>query len=352
MTKVAVVLCNLGGPDSLESVKPFLRNMFADPAILPLSQPFRWLLGTWIVFRRSKAALDNYRRLGGKSPLLSATEAQAEALQTRLEGRHEDWTVRTFVAMRYWCPEASEVVGEVKAWKPDHVVILPLYPHYSTTTTESSLLVWQEEAKRQGLDCPHVAVCCYPTQTGWVHAVASTIETALIGYDLAQTRVIFSAHGLPQSIVDAGDPYPTHISATVNAVVEALHLDGLDWTLAYQSRVGPQKWIEPYLEDALSEAANDGKTVVVVPIAFVSEHSETLVELDIEYAELAKEMGCPDFIRTPTVNCDPHFIGGLANLVEQALQKADGGSGFVRFGLETCAECTLPQRACAKRVDA
>jgi len=345
MTRVAVVLCNLGGPDSLKSVKPFLQNLFADPAILPLPRFFRHLLGSWIVHKRLKAATENYRRLGGASPLLPETEEQSGALLERLTDRHPDITFQTFISMRYWHPMSAETVAKVKAWQPDQVVVLPLYPHYSTTTTESSILDWEAEAKKQGLTCPHVSVCCFPTLSGWVYAVASLIETALSECDLKQTRLIFSAHGLPQSIVDRGDPYPDHIHATVQSVVDTLHIDGLDWMLAYQSRVGPQKWIEPYLDQALAEAGQDNKSVVVVPIAFVSEHSETLVELDIEYAEMAEDLGISKYIRVPTVNCDPHFIGGLASIVEEALSLPK--SSHARYGEKNTQFCQTTCKACA-----
>jgi ferrochelatase len=346
MTKVAVVLCNLGGPDSLKAVKPFLKNLFADPAILPLPRLFRWALGSWIVHKRLAAATDNYRQLGGASPLLQETEAQADALQARLLDRHPDIEFKTFISMRYWHPMAAETVQKVKDWQPDRVVILPLYPHYSTTTSESSILDWLSAAKKADLTCPHVSVCCYPTQSGWIHAVASTIEAAFTQCAAENTRLIFSAHGLPQSIVDKGDPYPSQIEATVEAVVEALHRDGLDWVLAYQSRVGPQKWIEPYLETELAAAGQEGKGVIVVPIAFVSEHSETLVELDIEYAEFAHEKGIPQYIRTPTVNCDPHFIGGLANVVTEALDMPNKYP-CARYGQMDCRLCSSPQAVCA-----
>lgn len=321
MTRIAVVLCNLGGPDSLDAVKPFLTNLFADPAILTMPKPLRWMLGKWIVRRRLTTALDNYRRIGGASPLLEQTRAQAAALQERLAQRRDDVEFRCFVCMRYWHPMAAEVVAEVAAWTPDKVILLPLYPQYSTTTTGSSLADWRHHAAARGLSCPQVAMCCWPTLPGWVHAVAASVETALADFaDLNAVRVIFSAHGLPKSIVDAGDPYPVHVEAGVHAVVAALCLPGLDWVLSYQSRVGPQVWIGPETEEMIEIAGAEGKSLVVVPIAFVSEHSETLVELDMDYREIAEKSGVPVYLRTPTAQCDPRFIGGLADMVDRAAE--------------------------------
>ncbi len=320
MSRIAVVLCNLGGPDSLDAVKPFLRNLFADPAILPMPKPFRWLLGNWIVRRRLSTALANYRRIGGASPLLAQTRAQAAALQERLSRRRKDVRFRCFVCMRYWHPMAADVAAEVAAWEPDRVILLPLYPQYSTTTTASSLDDWRRQAALRGITCPQVAMCCWPTLPGWIHAVADGLEKALADAgDLAGLRVIFSAHGLPKSIVDAGDPYPIHVEASVRAVVQALCLPNLDWVLSYQSRVGPQEWIGPETEDAIRAAGAEGKSLLVVPIAFVSEHSETLVELDMDYRLVAEKSGVREYLRLPTAQCDPRFIGGLADMVDLAV---------------------------------
>ncbi|MGE4528397.1 MAG: ferrochelatase [Rhodospirillaceae bacterium] len=347
MTRVAVVLCNLGGPDSLEAVKPFLLNLFADPAILTMPQPFRWLLGRFIVWRRLAPARHNYSLIGGASPLLAQTRDQAEALSARLALRRGDVEFRCFVAMRYWHPMAKEVVKEVAAWKPDRVVMLPLYPQYSTTTTGSSLTDWKAAAARAGLDCPHVALCCYPRLSGWIHAVAEGVERELAKVsDPERVRVVFSAHGLPKSIVDAGDPYPAHIEASVDAVVEALRRPGLDWVLSYQSRVGPQVWIGPETEEVIATAGAEGRPLVVVPIAFVSEHSETLVELDIDYRDQALAAGVPEYFRAPTVQCAAPYIGGLADLVDFAVDlpcdagrwffTGDGCRGACRAGAGHC----------------
>lgn len=348
MQRVAIVLLNLGGPDSLEAVPQFLRNLFADPVILGLPQPFRSLLGTYIAWKRIPFAKENYALIGGASPLLAQTRAQGEALVARLAQRRDDVSFRAFVAMRYWHPMAPEVAAEVKAWNPDRVVMLPLYPQYSLTTTGSSLTDWRKAAKAASLDCPHATMCCYPTQPGWVGAVAAGVEATLATLENpAAYRIVFSAHGLPQAVVDKGDPYPAHVEATVAAVVAQLHRPDLDWVISYQSKVGPQTWIGPDTEHVIVEAGREGRALIVVPIAFVSEHSETLVELDIDYRKQAEAAGVPDYIRLPTVQCDPLFIGGLADLVEATLgvsvaeRWATTGEGCARACACTPAQCAL-----------
>lgn len=351
MRRVAIVLLNLGGPDSLDAVPQFLRNLFADPVILGLPQPFRTLLGSYIAWKRVPLAKQNYALIGGASPLLAQTRAQGEALVARLAQRGGETEFRAFVAMRYWHPLAAVTAAEVKAWAPDQVVMLPLYPQYSLTTTGSSLTDWRKAAKAAGLDCPHATMCCYPTQPGWIGAVTAGIEAALAGLaDASAYRIVFSAHGLPQAVVDKGDPYPAHVEATVAAVVAQLHRPDLDWVVSYQSKVGPQTWIGPDTEHAILEAGREGRPLIVVPIAFVSEHSETLVELDIDYRKQAAVAGVPDYIRLPTVQCDPLFIGGLADLVEATLAAADAPDGWATTG-EGCARgcaCTPAQCALAK----
>ncbi len=348
MTRVAIVLFNLGGPDSPEAIPQFLRNLFADPVILGLPQPFRSLLGSYIAWKRVPVAQENYALIGGRSPLLAQTRDQAEALAARMRARRPETEFKSFVCMRYWHPMAAEVVAEVKAWNPDRVVALPLYPQYSVTTSGSSMTDWRKFAAKAGLDCPHVAMCCYPTLPGWVSAVAAGIEDALARVDdPSRFRVIFSAHGLPKAVVDRGDPYPRHVEASVNAVVETLHRPDLDWVLAYQSKVGPQTWIGPATEDVIAEAGAEGKSLLVVPIAFVSEHSETLVELDIDYRDRAKAAGVPEYLRTPTVQCDPRFIGGLSDLVDFALGQ-ECAAGAWRVSGDGCRKaCTQPGGKCA-----
>jgi len=311
--KRAIVLMNLGGPDSPAAVRPFLVNLFSDPAIIALPAPLRLPLAWLIAQRRAKIAQDIYDHLGGSSPLLANTEAQAQALETSLGGGY-----RCFIAMRYWHPLTKETVAAVKAWQPDEIVCLPLYPQFSTTTTGSSIGVWQRESARQGLDRPTKIVRCYPTAPGFIGALAGLIGPVLDRATESRhgIRLLLSAHGLPLKIVRAGDPYPEQIEETAAAVVAALDRPGLDWVVCYQSRVGPLAWLGPTTDDEIRRAGRDGVSLVVAPISFVSEHSETLVELDRDYCRLAEVVGVPSYERVSTVGTDPRFIGALAELVE------------------------------------
>ena len=315
--RIAVVLFNLGGPDKPESVRPFLFNLFNDRSIIRLPNPFRMVLASLISRRRAPVAMKIYEELGGGSPLLPNTIAQAEALNSRLGDLGD---VRVFIAMRYWHPMSVAAVEQVQAFDPDEVVLLPLYPQFSTTTTASSLRLWRETAQALGFDRPTRAVCCYPIEPG---LIAGNVEAIRREYTQAcrhgPPRLLFSSHGLPESIVRDGDPYQWQCEQTAAAMVEALAIDELDWVNCYQSRVGPMKWIGPATDDEIRRAGGDGVPIVVVPIAFVSEHSETLVELDIEYRKLAGEAGVPYYGRVPTVGTNGDFIDGLARLVRQAL---------------------------------
>ncbi|HEY0835413.1 MAG TPA: ferrochelatase [Azospirillum sp.] len=317
-TRTAVVLFNLGGPDSPDAVRPFLFNLFNDPSIIGAPNPIRYLLAQFISRRREKPAQAIYAELGGKSPLLENTQAQARALEAVLTGG-ELGEVRAFIAMRYWHPMSDEAAKAVKAFDPDRIVLLPLYPQWSTTTTASSLRVWNAAAAAVGLTAPARVVCCYPTEPGFTAAVAELIRPR---YDEAagqgRPRVLFSAHGLPKKIVEKGDPYQWQCERTAEAIVAALGIDGLDWVSCYQSRVGPLEWIGPSTDAEIRRAGQDRVPVVVVPLAFVSEHSETLVEIEVEYRHLAHEAGVPFFARVPTVGTTPAFIDGLARLVRQA----------------------------------
>jgi ferrochelatase len=313
--KRAVVLFNLGGPDSLEAVRPFLFNLFNDPAIFHLPQPFRSWLAAVVAKRRAPTAIEIYRHLGGGSPLLANTEEQARALHQALGGSAD---TRVFIAMRYWDPFTAQTVSDVQAWGPDEILLLPLYPQYSTTTTGSSFRVWHEAARFLGLKVPTKAVCCYPAAAGFIGAMAERILPALTGAALyGKPRLLLSAHGLPETVVRGGDPYQSQCERTADAIVEKLGIPDLDWTVCYQSRVGPMKWIGPSTDESIRKAGQDKVPAVVAPIAFVSEHSETLVEIEVEYRKLASEVGVPYFVRVPTVSSSPSFITALADLVKQ-----------------------------------
>jgi protoporphyrin/coproporphyrin ferrochelatase len=314
MARTAVVLLNLGAPDKPSSVRPFLKNMFSDPAILSVPGPVRWLLARLISGLRARKAIPIYEQLGGGSPLLPNTEAQAASLE-RMLGADS----RVFVSMRYWHPMSTACVAAVKHYAPDRIVLLPLYPQFSGTTTGSSFADWRRAAARAGLSAPIHAICCYPRHDGWVGAVADLIRDALAqAGPLAKPRILFSAHGLPKKVIAGGDPYQWQVERTVEAVVAALG-SGVDWSICYQSRVGPLEWIGPSTQDEIDRAGRDGVPILVVPIAFVSEHSETLVELDIEYRHRAERAGVPGYIRIPAVATHASFIAGLADLVRAAV---------------------------------
>jgi len=323
--RVAVVLFNLGGPDRPEAVRPFLRNLFTDPAILRVPFFVRPVLARAIAWRRERPARANYALLGGRSPLIDLTQRQAQALEAALP----ELQARCFVAMRYWHPFSRQTAQAVRAYAPEQVVLLPLYPQYSTTTTGSSLTAWREAAAEAGLVARTTTLCCWHDEPHYIAALATLVRRAY--YDArarlsadVRLRLLFSAHGLPEVIVKAGDPYQFQIERTVAAVVRALALPGLDWALCYQSRATPQKWLDPSTEAAIEAAAADRVAVLVVPIAFVSEHSETLVELDVEYAALAERLRLPGYFRVPAANDDPAFISALAHLVRRALASGPG----------------------------
>ena len=336
--KLAIVVFNLGGPDGPAAVRPFLANLFRDPAIISLPAVMRYPLASLIAKRREKLAQANYDLMGGASPLLPETEAQARALEAQLKITAPDVEARVFIAMRYWKPFAAETAKQVAAFAPDEIVLLPLYPQYSTTTTASSLKDWREAYRGPGRSR---AICCYPTADGLVEAHVQAIrnlwETA--GRP-ANLRLLFSAHGLPQKVVDAGDPYRAQIEATAARI--AARLPELpDWRVCFQSRVGPLKWLSPSTDHEIRQAGAEGKGVLVAPIAFVSEHVETLVELDHEYARLAREAGCAPYLRAPTPGVRGRFIEDLAHAVLIALGRtgdaAPHGPWLCPTGLGKCA---------------
>ncbi|HUK59971.1 MAG TPA: ferrochelatase [Stellaceae bacterium] len=335
MTRCAVVLFNLGGPDGLSSVEPFLFNLFNDPAIIALPRLLRWPLARLIARRRGDVARDIYARMGGSSPLLANTKAQAQALEAELGGEY-----RAFIAMRYWPPQSEEAAAAVKEWGAEEIVLLPLYPQYSSTTTGSSLAAWHAAAAKIGLAVPTRALCCYPDAAGFIAAIAQRIEAALAQWPASvPLRILLSAHGLPQRTVAKGDPYRWQIEMTAAAVAKRLG-DKHDIVVCYQSRVGPLKWLEPATDAEIRRAGAEGKGVIVAPIAFVSEHSETLVELDLDYGKVAREAGVPRYVRVPTVSDAVPFIAALADLVRGARgSRGIGSAGETRLcptGLALC----------------
>ena len=341
--RLGIVVFNLGGPDCPAAVEPFLRNLFSDKAIIRLPAGFRHALARLIAARRAPIAREIYAKIGGRSPILEQTEAQARALAEALQDEAHE--VRVVIAMRYWHPRAAAAAQEIAAFQPDQLVLLPLYPQFSTTTTASSFAEFGMALKRAGYWGPVRRICCYPADVGFAAANAALIRSALDEVQKSgRPRLLFSAHGLPERIVQAGDPYPWQVAQSANAILRALGAPEPEWIICYQSRVGPLKWIGPSTEEALAAAAKDGRVPVVVPIAFVSEHSETLVELDIEYRELALRLGAGAYVRVPAVGVAPAFIGGLANLVKGALCTAGKPEEMCNPRL-----CPISERGCPNR---
>jgi len=312
--KIAIILFNLGGPDSPEAVQPFLKNLFSDPAIISLPSFLRLPLAGFISSRRAPKAKKIYDQIGGSSPILGQTEAQARALEEALGTEHE-W--RGYVCMRYWHPMTEAVVRSVKRFAPDRIVLLPLYPQFSTTTTDSSVKAWKAAAAAAKLVVPTQTVCCYPDEPGFIAASVDLVTQGLAEAGTGPTHVLFSAHGLPEKVIKRGDPYQMQVERTAQAI--ARQIGGLDWSVCYQSRVGPLKWIGPSTGAEIERAGADKRAVVLYPLAFVSEHSETLVELDIDYRHLAEKSGVPVYRRVPTVGTHPKFIAGLADRVRAVL---------------------------------
>ncbi len=310
--RVAIVLFNLGGPDGPDAVEPFLFNLFKDKAIIGLPNPFRWMVAKLISSRRADEAKHNYAKMGGGSPLLPETLKQAEALEKSLKETGLD--ARCFISMRYWHPFTEEAVKRVADFTPDKIILLPLYPQFSTTTTASSINEW----KRAGGGVA-TTICCYPTEEGLISAhVDKLVSTWQKNGAPDNLRVLLSAHGLPKKVVDAGDPYQWQVEQTCAAVKAKLPSDW-EVEICYQSKVGPLEWIGPSTDEAIKKAGADGKNILVSPIAFVSEHIETLVELDEEYGDLAAEHGVNIYLRAPALGLASEFISGLTKLVRFAI---------------------------------
>ena len=318
--KIAVVLFNLGGPSDFKSVPQFLFNLFNDPAIISLPTLPRLFLAKLISTLRTKPAQKIYSLIGGKSPIVEITNGQAEALEKELSFAENSY--KTFVIMRYWHPRARDVVKKIKEYSPDQVIMLPLYPQYSTTTSASSFAEFLKEAQRQKIKSIFKKVCCYPDNKDFIEAHSRLIKQTIKKAELSKNknyRLLFSAHGLPQSIIDKGDPYVFQIKKSTDLIAKSLQIENLDYRICYQSKVGKMTWTSPSLEVEIRRAALDKKSIIIIPIAFVSDHSETLVELDIEYKKLAKDLGIPLYLRVPALNSDGYFISALANICKNTV---------------------------------
>ena len=318
--KKAVILFNLGGPDSLDAVEPFLFNLFNDPAIISLPSFLRYPLAKFISKKRTPIAKAIYAEMGGKSPILEETQSQADAIELNLRGEKDEY--KCFITMRCWNPRAQETIKKVKEFSPDEIILLPLYPQYSNATSGSSIKEWTELCKKENLTTETKIICCYPTEKDFILSYASLIKDKININKLKETTLIFSAHGLPENKIKQGDPYQWQVEQSVKELVKKLAIEDLNYILSYQSRVGPLKWIGPSTENVIKDEAKKNKIIIVVPVAFVSEHSETLVELDIEYKKLAEENGSKNYVRVPAVTVHQDFINSLkSNILQSGTNK-------------------------------
>ena len=311
--KKAIILFNLGGPDKIENVEPFLFILFNDPAILNLPTILRYPLAKLISNRRAPVAKKIYEELGGSSPILKLTKEQSNALEIKLNQTQAEDEYKSFIVMRCWNPRAKDVIKDVRLFNPEEIILMPLYPQYSAATSGSSIKEWKDVCKKNNYNIKTSTICCYPTDHNFIHAHTKEILKKI--KHLKNFKLIFSAHGLPEKNIKKGDPYQWQVEQSVKKIVESLNDENLDWILSYQSRVGPLKWIGPSTEDIIIENSKIGKHIVLVPIAFVSEHSETLVELDIEYKEIAEANGCKNYTRVPALGVNEDFIKAMSELI-------------------------------------
>lgn len=312
----ALILLNMGGPDSLEAVEPFLYNLFSDreliqlPAGALLQKPFAKLIS----YFRAKKVVANYRTIGGKSPLLEWTQKQAEGIAKRLGEQ-----IHPFVMMRYWHPLAEQVLAEIKAAGIETAVVLSMYPHYTKATTGSSVNNFKRAAAKIYPELEYQLIEDWYDWPGYLDALANRVNEGLDSFhDLMrdEVQILFSAHALPQKFIDRGDPYRQHVEETVQGVMQ--RVGAYDWSIAYQSRSGPVKWMEPGTDETLHDLATGGhRAVLMVPISFVSDHIETLEEIDVQYHNLATSLGLVNFVRAPSLNDRSDFLDALAGLVKE-----------------------------------
>jgi len=312
--KKAVILFNLGGPDKLDSVEPFLFNLFNDPAIISIPSFFRYPLAKFISKRRAPTAKNIYKEIGNKSPILELTTKQAKSLENNLSKKGN---YKCFIVMRCWHPRASDVIKKVKEYSPDEIILLPLYPQYSASTSGSSINEWNDLCKKENYQIKTKTICCYPTENNFVKSHILLINKTLKSVENNNFKLIFSAHGLPESKIKKGDPYKWQVEETVKEIMLKIKNENLDYITSYQSRVGPLKWIGPSTDEIIIQYSKEKKGIIIAPIAFVSEHSETLVELDIKYKKLAEKNGCAFYKRVPALGVEENFIEGLTELILQ-----------------------------------
>jgi ferrochelatase len=313
---IGVLLLNMGGPDSLEAVKPFLHNLFADRDIIRLGPSFlQKSIASLIIRKRLKSVIDAYSAIGGKSPLLDITNAQANALEDLLNSKFEiqNSKFRVYVGMRYWHPFIEDAVDHAVRDGINRVIALSLYPHYSAATTGSSVKKFEDSAKKYHID--YLSITSWFNNPLYIDAIEEKIRQGLANFKEEKPVVLFSAHSLPKKFVDEGDPYADEIQGTINEVLRRFVLSPFEWRLSYQSKTGPVKWLEPSTEEVIHELSKKAvKNILVVPISFVSDHIETLYEIDIQYKDMAGNLGI-NLKRTESLNTSPKFIEALSGIV-------------------------------------
>ena len=319
--KLGVLLFNLGGPEALKDVKPFLYRLFSDPEIIRIKwTPLRKLVAYMIATLRHRTSEGYYSQIGGGSPLRRLTEEQATALEAELKTRGKD--VQTFVGMCTWHPFLAEAIERIQANNVENLVILPLFPQYSVTTTGSGFAALRRliEARPSFKKLNIQWISSWPDQRTYIQAFAEAIERELARFtNPGKAHILFSAHSIPESYVKEGDPYLEQTKKTVELVMDALGRKN-PYQLSFQSKIGPVKWLEPFTSDIITKLGKEGiEDVLVVPISFVSEHIETLYELDILFKKVAAEAGVKNFRRVPALNSDPTFIRALAEIVESTI---------------------------------
>jgi protoporphyrin/coproporphyrin ferrochelatase len=322
--EIAVVLFQLGGPDSIEAIEPFLFNLFMDPDIIdfPLARFFRKPLARFISSTRSRKVAVNYAMIGGRSPILELTNAQAVALENSL---NKSIPARVFVAMRYWNPPTGAAAEQVRAGGYSEIVLVPLYPQYSITTSGSSINEWNRQCKKIGLiGARQEIVHHFYDNPDYISAIVENIESALARFEgtaREDIHLIFSAHGVPISIIQGGDPYQQHVEATVKLVLERGRWE-CPVTLCYQSKVGPAEWLKPSLNETIDKLAREGvKNVLVIPVAFLTDHIETLHEINIETRHRAEHQGITRFEVMPALNSHPKLISALTDEITRKVSR-------------------------------
>ncbi|AIL65294.1 Ferrochelatase [Rickettsiales bacterium Ac37b] len=340
MEKLAVVIFNLGGPTEEKEIKSFLFSLFYDKYILRIPNPFRWILAKFITVKRIKKAKDIYDKIGGGSPILSETNKQAEALYKKMiEYNCSNKEFNVFVSMRHSKPLISDTIEKLKDYNPDQIFLIPLYPQYSSTTTRSFIEEFLKISFKNNIKSSIKYLCCYPDAHKFIDAYIQLIK---IKYEqaklLGNPKIIFSAHSLPKRIIEKGDPYQWQVEYTVQKIIDKLKIEyNLDWVISYQSRVGYSKWLTPYTEEEIIKASHQHFPIILVPITFVSEHSETLVELDIIYKDIARQNGCIGYFRVETLRNSELFIEYLA---ETCIKLLNSNSGRIsRICPEQFKEC-------------